>query len=172
MRRVDPDETCPLPEHPVLAAWAAALDGTGQWAEIFDAEWHGLYLTAEARSMFGNRDALAPYVVGAHMFSEERVTLMMNWAGGQFPLEILRKAAAVYAGWMIFDTPGGADELLRRVDPRVRDSSTGRRPGASPRRRRTSRSAASTPARGRASTSWSCRCGCATMPGATSAPCS
>lgn len=38
-------EACPLPEDPTLAAMASALNDAGQWAEILDQGWCGLFLT-------------------------------------------------------------------------------------------------------------------------------
>ena len=40
MRVVGVDEPGPLPDDPVLAATAHALNDTGQWAYVYDAAWH------------------------------------------------------------------------------------------------------------------------------------
>ena len=88
-------ETCPLPEDPVLAAVARALNDGGYWAEIVDREWRGVYMTDDTRRMYGGRAELAPYPLGAHLFGPERVSVMMEWRGGQFPLEIFRSAFAM-----------------------------------------------------------------------------
>lgn len=116
------DETCPLPADPTLAAAARSLNEAGLWAEVFDAEWRGVHMTDDARLIYGGRVGLAPYPVGAHLCGPERVTEAMAWQGGQFPLEIQRRATAAYSPWLIADTPGGREELLRRVDPRLRDA--------------------------------------------------
>jgi hypothetical protein len=31
-------ESLPLPEHPLLAAWASMLNDAGYWAEVLDAD--------------------------------------------------------------------------------------------------------------------------------------
>ena len=40
-------ESLPLPDHPVLAAWASALNATGYWASLLDAEWRCVFATDE-----------------------------------------------------------------------------------------------------------------------------
>jgi hypothetical protein len=115
------DETCPLPDDPVLASVARALNDGGHWGEVVDREWRGAFLTDEARWMFGGRVGLAPYPLGAHFFGAERVGVMTGWRGGQFPLEIVRRAVAAYGPWVLADTPGGREELRGRLDPRLRE---------------------------------------------------
>lgn len=119
--RVAAHETCPLPEDPVLAAAATALNDAGYWAEIVDRDWRGVYLTDDARLIYGGRVELAPYPVGAHFYGPERVSEAMGWRGGQFPLEILRKLFAAWGPLMLTDTPGGREGLRELVDPRLRD---------------------------------------------------
>lgn len=121
MQTVGP-ETCPLPDDPVLAATAAAFNDAGQWAEIVDPEWRSVHMTDEVRWMYGGRVELAPFPVGAHMFGPERVSMAMEWRGGQFPLEITRRIFAMYGPWILADTPGGREELRARVDPRLADT--------------------------------------------------
>lgn len=120
MRLVE-DETCPLPDDPVLASVARALNDGGHWGEVVDREWRGAFLTDEARWMFGGRVGLAPYPLGAHFFGAERVRVMTGWRGGQFPLEIVRRAVTAYGPWVLADTPGGREALRRRLDPRLQD---------------------------------------------------
>jgi class 3 adenylate cyclase len=114
-------ETCPLPADPVLAATAAALNDAGQWAEISDRNWGVVYMTDEARWMYGGKAELAPFPLGGHPYGPERVSMAMEWRGGQFPLEILRRFFAMYGPWILADTPGGRDELRALVDPRFTD---------------------------------------------------
>src|SRR6476660_1396182 len=38
-------ESPPLPEHPLLAAWASTLNDVGYWANLFDAEWRYMFTT-------------------------------------------------------------------------------------------------------------------------------
>jgi class 3 adenylate cyclase len=121
MQIVGPAETCPLPDDPVLAATAAAFNDAGQWAEIFDPAWGTVYLTDEARWMYGGKVELAPFPLGAHTYGPERVSMAMEWRGGQFPLEVFRRAVPLYGQWILADTPGGRDELRTLVDPRLAD---------------------------------------------------
>ena len=78
-------------------------------------------MTDEARWIFGGRVGLAPYPLGADLFGAERIGMVMGWRGGQFPLEIIRRAFGAYGPWVLADTPGGRDELRGRIDPRLRD---------------------------------------------------
>ena len=121
MRVVD-DETCPLPEHPVLAAMARALNEGGYWAEIVDPRWRCLYITDDARRIYGGRVELAPFPIGAHILGPERVSTAIAWRGGQFSLEICRQVVTGYGPWILADTPGGRDELRALTDPRIRDA--------------------------------------------------
>lgn len=115
------DETCPLPDDPVLAAMARALNETGHWAEIVDPDWRAAYMTDDARRMYGGGVELAPYPLGAHVYSRESVDVQMAWRGGQFPLEIIRKGLEHWGPWMLADTAGGREHLRQTVDPRLYD---------------------------------------------------
>ena len=114
-------ETCPLPEDTTLGALASALNDAGQWAEVFDPGWRCLFLTDEARRMYGGPSGLAPYPLGAHTYGSEAVSMRMQWRGGQWPLEINRRSFAAFGPWVLADTPGGREELRALVDPRLRD---------------------------------------------------
>jgi class 3 adenylate cyclase len=115
------DETCPLPDDPALAATAQALNEAGQWAEIVDRDWRGVYMTDDARRIYGGRVELAPYPVGAFLLGPDRVSLSMEWRAGLAPLEIQRRLLTTYGPWVLADTAGGRDELRGRVDPRLSD---------------------------------------------------
>src|SRR4051794_10485878 len=73
------DETCPLPEDPVLAATASTLNEAGYWGEVVDRDWRGLFLTDDARGMFGGRAELADYPVGGHFLGPERAEAALGW---------------------------------------------------------------------------------------------
>jgi class 3 adenylate cyclase len=115
------DEPCPLPDDPVLAATARTLNDTGHWAEIMGPDWHAAYMTEDARRMYGGGVELAPYPLGAHAFSRESIEVLMAWRGGQFPLEINRKALEMWGPWMLADKAGGREELRQAVDARLQD---------------------------------------------------
>jgi class 3 adenylate cyclase len=114
-------ETCPLPEDPWLAAAAAALNEGGFWAEIVDAEWRGVYVTDDARRIYGHRLEPASYPIGVHFYGPERVDIALEWRGGQFPMEINRRLFALFGPLVLADTPGGRDELRKLVHPELRD---------------------------------------------------
>lgn len=114
-------KTCPLPDNPALAAWAGALNQGGYWAEIVDSGWRCSYMTDDARLLYDGQTEFAPYPVGVHTYGPEAVSMRMGWRGGQWPLEINRRAFAAVARYMLADTPGGREELCELVDPRLRD---------------------------------------------------
>jgi class 3 adenylate cyclase len=118
---VEGQETCPLPEDPTLAAWATALNDAGYWAEMFDARWRSVYMTDDARLIFGGRVELAPVPLGAFIYGPERMDTMMGWRGGHFPLEIVRGMFPKFGPLVLSDTPGGREELRELIDPRLRD---------------------------------------------------
>jgi class 3 adenylate cyclase len=115
------DETCPLPDNPLLAAWAVALNDAGQWAEIVDQQWNSVYMTDDARRMYGGLVELAPYPLGVHSYGPERTNAALGWRGGQFPMDVQRRGLAMFGRWVLADTPGGRDELRAQVDPRLAD---------------------------------------------------
>jgi class 3 adenylate cyclase len=118
---VEGQETCPLPEDPTLAAWATALNDAGYWAEMFDARWRSVYMTDDARLIFGGRVELAPVPLGAFIYGPERMDTMMGWRGGHFPLEIVRGMFPKFGPLALSDMPGGREELRELIDPRLRD---------------------------------------------------
>ena len=115
------EETRPLPDDPTLAAWATGLNEAGQWAEIIDAESRFVYMTDDARLMYGGRVELAPVPLGLFAYGPEATDIRTRWRGGQFPLEIIRHAFELYGPWLLAQTPGGREELRNTVDPRLAD---------------------------------------------------
>lgn len=91
------DETCPLPDDPSLAAMALALNDAGYWAEIFDRDWRCVYMTDDARRIYGGRVELAPFPIGAHIFAPEPVSAALAWRGGQFPSRSFAACSAATA---------------------------------------------------------------------------
>jgi class 3 adenylate cyclase len=115
------NETCPLPDDPLLAAWAMALNEAGHWAEISDRSWRSVYMTDDARRLYGGLVELAPFPLHVHAYGPERMRVAMDWRGGQFPLDVFRRAFALFGPWILADTPGGREELRALVDPRLAD---------------------------------------------------
>jgi class 3 adenylate cyclase len=105
----------------VLAATARALNETGHWAEILDKDWRAAYMTEEGRLIYGGRVELAHYLVGTHAYSREANEVAAAWAGGHFPIEVLREAFAALGPWVLADKRGGREELRGLVDPRLHD---------------------------------------------------
>jgi class 3 adenylate cyclase len=114
-------ETCPLPEDPLLAAWATALNDAGQWAEIYDSEWRVVYMTDDTRLIYGGRAELAEVPLGFFSYGPEATDIRMRWGGGQFPLEILRRGFAAYGPWILAQLSGGRETLRDIIDPRLAD---------------------------------------------------
>ena len=59
----------PLPDDPVLAAWASALNETGHSAWVLDATWRFVFATDELRLSWGKAVKALP--IGYHYFSAE-----------------------------------------------------------------------------------------------------
>ena len=114
-------ETCPLPEDPVLAEAAAALNDNGQWATIVDHRWRNAYMTDDLRLTFGGQLELVPFPVGAHFFGPEAVKASVRYRAGLNNVEFMRDVLTQIGPWVLADTPGGQRELLELVDPGLRD---------------------------------------------------
>ena len=71
---VEGQEPCPLPDDPVLAEAAVALNDAGQWAEIADRDWRLVYMTDDLRLAHGAMVNLVPVPLGAHFYSAEAMS--------------------------------------------------------------------------------------------------
>jgi class 3 adenylate cyclase len=116
----EPMQSLPLPEHPLLAAWASGLNAAGYWAEVLDAGWRYMFVTDELRASFldmGGGVGVAPLPIGSHFFSEEAERFSAQTVRGPWTTHDSRRAWFMDAGrYMLADTPGGRDELRRVVD--------------------------------------------------------
>ena len=113
-------ETMPLPEDPTLAAYAAVLNETGHWATVVDAQWRIVFDTDELRLSTGEQFDSAVQRRGNHYFGPSefsRRTAMFRGDG----TEAFREAFRRLGPFILFDTPGGRDELRRVVDPALVD---------------------------------------------------
>ena len=110
-----------LPDHPILAAWASALNDAGHWAHIYDADWRYVFVTDEL--LVSYRALGLPAVpVGAHLLSAEGVQFVVAQLGGSWPSPEVRRAWFLTAGqYVLASTPGGREELRRLVDPELVD---------------------------------------------------
>jgi class 3 adenylate cyclase len=113
-------ETLPLPEDPTLAAYAAVLNETGHWATVRDAQWREVFVTDELRRANGEQPDSVPQGVGEHRFAPSEVAIMETIYAGDW-MESVRRSFRQQGPFILFDTPGGRDELRRVVDPALRD---------------------------------------------------
>jgi class 3 adenylate cyclase len=112
----------PLPDDPILAAWASALNETGYWAEIFDANWRYVFVTDELLESYRALGSVTALPVGAHVLSAEGVQFATAQIGGSWPSPEMRRAWFLHAGrYALASTPGGREELRRLVDPELAD---------------------------------------------------
>ena len=117
-------ESLRLPDDPVLAAWASALNDAGYWANMLDAAWRYVFQTDELRrSLSDMAGALtAPTMVGLHYFSEEASERMAATVGGPLADRESRRAWFLQmAPYALSSMPGGRDELRRVVNPELAD---------------------------------------------------
>jgi class 3 adenylate cyclase len=107
-----------LPDHPALAAWASALNETGNFAQILDANWRYVFVTDEL-SVTRQALGLPAIPVGAHLLSAEGVLAEF---GGSWPSPEDRRAWFLIRGrYVLASTPGGREELRRLVHPEFAD---------------------------------------------------
>jgi len=118
---VGSQETCPLPEHPLLAEMAEALNRVGAWALIVDHDYHLVYMTDEFRLTNGGLVEMVPVPLGADAFGTEYIDTLLGWSGGFWDVDASRDTFAAVGPWALADAPGGREELRERVDPRLRD---------------------------------------------------
>jgi class 3 adenylate cyclase len=118
---VSSQETCPLPEHPVLAELASGLNRIGEWAQLFDREYRLVYMTDEERLSNGGLAEMVPLPLGAYAFGPEYTDAVVGWPHGGWSLDAMRTAFSNLGRWALADAPGGREELRELVDPRLRD---------------------------------------------------
>jgi len=114
-------ETCPLPEDPTLAAAAVALNQSGQWVEVVDAQWRWVYSTDAVRLSSGFGLELVPFPLGMHYFGPAALEALLGWRTGRVALGMRREMLAAIGHWTLADTRGGREELFELVDPRLAD---------------------------------------------------
>jgi class 3 adenylate cyclase len=118
---VSSQETCPLPEHPVLAELASALNRAGAWGHVYDHGYRVVYMTDDFRLSNGRLTDMVPVPLGAYLFGAEYVSAALGWSGGMWSLDALRGLFSALGPWALADAPGGREELRELVDPRLRD---------------------------------------------------
>ena len=110
----------PLPSDPVLAAVAGALNASGHWAWVMDDRWRLVYVTDAIRLTYGANVEPADFAIGCHVFGPEMLRLAPTWRFGPSSAELIGYVVRGLGCWAVQDTPGGAEELRRLVDPSLR----------------------------------------------------
>jgi len=112
-------ETCPLPEDPVLAETAGALNQAGLWAYVLDREYRVVYMTDELRRSNGGLAQMVRVPLGAHLFGADFLDAALTWP--TWTLETARRMFSAMGPWVLADAPGGREQLRESVDPRLLD---------------------------------------------------
>jgi class 3 adenylate cyclase len=114
-------QALPLPEPPVLAASAQALESVGAVAEVWDAQWRLAYLTTDYLISAGaGRVPDGALGIGEHLFSAGMIDAWVSWPAGP-TLDSVRASFADWGGFVLGPAPGAKDDLVALADPRVRD---------------------------------------------------
>lgn len=119
--RVETNEPCPLPDDALLAEVATAFDSAGHWGWLVDADWNVVYASDEHRLSFGGTTAMAPIVIGEHLFSPAWLQVGSESRFGLNRPELWRGFFSDLGGLVLDDTPGGRDALRALVDPSLCD---------------------------------------------------
>ena len=119
--RVEINDRCPLPDDPLLAGVASALDTAGHWAHVVDAGWRVVYMSHELRLSFGGSKELVPVELGEHFFGTTALSLNLTHRFGPNSAEAWRDFFSGAGGLVLADTAGGRDELRILIDPSLRD---------------------------------------------------
>jgi class 3 adenylate cyclase len=115
-------EPLTLPEDPVLAEWATAVNRAGHWAYVYDSQWRVVFATDELRLSWGDMGAIAAMPLGCHSLSAQWFQFRAAAVGGPWSERGFRRAAFLRIGPLVLASmPGGRDELRRIVDPDVAD---------------------------------------------------
>jgi len=110
-----------LPEHPVLAELADALNRFGAWGQIYDRDCRLVYMTDDFRLSNGNLVEMVQVPLGEFMFGPRLIDAFLGWSGSGWSLDAVRGLLARVGPWVLANTRGGRKELRDRVDPRLRD---------------------------------------------------
>ena len=111
----DVDGQAALPEDPLLASAAKALDDSGQWGYVIDAQWHVVFISDESRASFGWDPPLPTPWMGTAWVDEFLASPV-----GTNTMELLLQALRGIGGMMLADlSPAG---VRAQVDPRVHDT--------------------------------------------------
>ena len=112
-------EAFPLPQDPTLSAYASTLNELGHWAVVLDSRWRIVFATDEERR--GAERDIWISLLGEHWYSSSHVSYKATFAFGGTWLEHVRESFRRFGPFVLFDTPGGREELRRVVDPALHD---------------------------------------------------
>lgn len=118
---VEPSESCPLPEDPMLAEMASALRAAGYWGWIVDPDWRLVYMSEDLRLSFGGSVEMVPVPLGEHLFGAVSVGLRLTGGFGPNSPEAWRQILSGVGDLVLHDTPGGRDELRPKLHPALQD---------------------------------------------------
>jgi class 3 adenylate cyclase len=130
---ISSQETCPLPEHPLLAELASAFNRVGAWVVVYDREYRVVFMTDEFRLSSGDLVEMVPVPLGAYLFGREYIDASFSWPASGWSIDTTREVFSALGPWALADAPGGREELGERVDPRLRDMVDGLSPAEQPR---------------------------------------
>jgi class 3 adenylate cyclase len=115
-------KSLPLPDDPVLAAWASALNEAGYWGYIFDSAWRYLFVTDELRLSFGETGAETSVPIGSHYYSTEALQFRGNRLLGSWDSrDFQRERFLDFGRYVLAGMPGGREELRQVIDPGLAD---------------------------------------------------
>ena len=114
---VEPNESCPLPDDPVLAEMAAVVAESGDWAWIVDRNWRLRYMTDEQRWSFGAGAEMIRVPLGEFLFGPEVVGIFSHGIAGLHWTDPWVPLLSAGGGLMLADMDDGRDQIRANVDP-------------------------------------------------------
>ena len=79
-RGIETDDPLPLPDDPLLAGYAQALNDAGHWAIVLDSAFRLVFITDELRRSLAGLEGLARVPLGLHYFGSEAMAVRSSWA--------------------------------------------------------------------------------------------
>jgi class 3 adenylate cyclase len=111
-------ESVPLPQHPLLRAFAERLEARRFVAEVWDARYRLSYLTRDYLRSAGATGEAAATLLGEPVYGERALAERQHWPGfattDSWHASLIRLLPAV-----AHDVPGGIDELKAELAPEL-----------------------------------------------------
>jgi class 3 adenylate cyclase len=117
---VEANQTCPIPDDPVLAEVAVSIRDSHDWAWIVDRDWRLQYMTDEHRASFAAGMGMIPIPLGAYLFGPEMAGASARWITGLNRPELWGPALRAVGGLMLSDAGAHAERLRDEIDPALR----------------------------------------------------